>query len=243
MEWKLILNFKIELNIFILLLLKSNMITIKGQYGIESSVNSFDELLTFIDYDFIYEINCSNNNLTSLPKLPVYLVNLDCSNNNLTHLPKLPPFLECLQCTNNKLISIPNIPKKLGWLYASDNNLTQLPVLPFTLRILHCYNNKLSKLPEIPPKVSTLYCINNNLTDLPYIRGNIYYLLYSNNPISDFIYTYFKGHHRLYFDWKDSYKKKYVSKLSNWFLECKYNPKYKYCRDRVNANYDELVIA
>ena len=42
------------------------MITIKGEYGIETSVNSFDELLTFIDYDFISEINCSNNNLRSL---------------------------------------------------------------------------------------------------------------------------------------------------------------------------------
>ena len=241
MEWKLILNFKIELNIFILLLLKNNMITFKNEYGIESSVNSFDELLTFIDYDFIYELNCSNNNLTSLPKLPIYLVNLDCSNNNLTRLPKLPLFLECLHCTNNKLAILPQIPKKLGWLYASDNNLTQLPKLSLNMRILYCSNNKLNKLPELPRKVKYLYCINNNITDLPDMPENLHYILYDNNPIYDFIDEYFEGCKNLYFEWKTQFKKKYVSKLSNWFLECKYNPKYKYCRDRVNANYDELV--
>jgi hypothetical protein len=217
------------------------MITIKGEYDIETSVNSFDELLEFIDYDFISEINCSNNNLTFLPKLPVYLVTLYCSNNNLSLLPKLPPFLECLECSNNKLTSLPALPKTLMRLYTADNTLSELPVIPLKLRILHCSNNKLSKLPHIPGKVSTLNCINNNITDLPDMPENIYYLLYINNPISDFIYTYFKGHHRLYFDWKDSYKKKYVSKLSDWFLECKYNPKYKYCRDRINAEYNELI--
>ena len=47
------------------------MITIKGVYGVKSSVNTFDELLKFIDYDFISEINCSNNDLTHLPRLPI----------------------------------------------------------------------------------------------------------------------------------------------------------------------------
>ena len=57
----------------------------------------------------------------------------------------------------------------------------------------------------------------------------------------DFVDNYFYGSKIAYFEWKDSYKKIYVSKLSNWFLECKYNPKYKYCRDRVNSEYDELI--
>jgi hypothetical protein len=100
----------------------------------------------------------------------------------------------------------------------------------------------LSKLPEIPPKVSTLYCINNNLTDLPDMPENLHYILYDTNPIYDFIDTYFYGNKNSYFKWKYSYKKKYSDKLADWFLECKYNPKYKYCRDRVNDEYNELVI-
>ena len=32
---------------------------------------------------------------------------------------------------------------------------------------------------------------------------------------------------------------KAVLKISNWFLECKYNPKYKYCKDRINKLYDD----
>ena len=39
---------------------------------------------------------------------------------------------------------------------------------------------------------------------------------------------------------KTSFRRnKAVLKISNWFLECKYNPKYKYCKDRINRLYDE----
>ena len=34
-------------------------------------------------------------------------------------------------------------------------------------------------------------------------------------------------------------QKNAVSTISNWFLECKYNPKYKYCKDILNKLYDE----
>ena len=32
----------------------------------------------------------------------------------------------------------------------------------------------------------------------------------------------------------------FSNKIGEWFLECKYNPKYKYCRDRVDKEYNEL---
>jgi len=28
-------------------------------------------------------------------------------------------------------------------------------------------------------------------------------------------------------------------KIANWFLKCKYNPTFKYCRDRMNQHYDQ----
>ena len=28
--------------------------------------------------------------------------------------------------------------------------------------------------------------------------------------------------------------------IGEWFLECKYNPKYKYCKDRLIKEYEEL---
>ena len=31
-------------------------------------------------------------------------------------------------------------------------------------------------------------------------------------------------------------------KIENWFLKCKYNPKYKYCRDRLEKEYHNLNI-
>ena len=39
--------------------------------------------------------------------------------------------------------------------------------------------------------------------------------------------------------WKIEQEKKATLQISNWFLECKYNPKYKYCKDRLNKLYEE----
>lgn len=35
-------------------------------------------------------------------------------------------------------------------------------------------------------------------------------------------------------------KKQAVDKISYWFLKCKYNPNYKYCKNRLNKEYDSL---
>ena len=100
----------------------------------------------------------------------------------------------------------------------------------------------MNKLPYLPYKIKYFDCINNNITDLPDLPEDLQSITFNENPIYDFINEYFEGSQRLYFEWKNSYKKIYSAKLGNWFLECKYNPKYKYCRDRVDAEYDELVI-
>ena len=34
--------------------------------------------------------------------------------------------------------------------------------------------------------------------------------------------------------------KKQSNIIGEWFLDCKYNPKYKYCRNMVNRGYDSL---
>ena len=46
------------------------------------------------------------------------------------------------------------------------------------------------------------------------------------------------------YDWYMSNNYKYiefVKKIEEWWLECKYNPKYKYCREKtVMKDYNEL---
>ena len=52
-------------------------------------------------------LDCSNNQLTSLPPLNNSLVYLDCSWNKLTSLPPLNNSLEYLNCSRNQLNSLP----------------------------------------------------------------------------------------------------------------------------------------
>jgi len=43
-------------------------------------------------------------------------------------------------------------------------------------------------------------------------------------------------------DEEEKYKIKQVNKIKKWFLKCKYNPKYKYCRDKLEAQYKEMYV-
>ena len=93
------------------------------------TVSSFDE----IRKDEVVSIDCSYNNLKSLPE------NMDFPN------------LQIFDCSDNKLVSLPekmNLPN-LKTFGCSSNNLESLPEnmnLP-GLRYFYCNNNKLKSLP------------------------------------------------------------------------------------------------
>jgi Leucine-rich repeat (LRR) protein len=70
------------------------------------------------------------------------IVRLDCSNNQLTSLAKLPDSLQILYCWNNQLTSLPELPNSLQHLYCNHNQLTSLPELPNSLQHLYCNDNK-----------------------------------------------------------------------------------------------------
>jgi Leucine-rich repeat (LRR) protein len=75
---------------------------------------------------------------------------IDCSNNNLTSLEGIENLrnLRILDCSNNNLTSIEGIEnlRNLTHLYCYHNNLTSLKGIENlrNLRILHCYNNNFS---------------------------------------------------------------------------------------------------
>jgi len=91
-------------------------------YNGDIKYNSFEEIFSKINnYDEIVYIDCYNNQLTSLPKLPNSLQELYCDNNKLTSLPKLLNSLQELDCSNNQLTELPELPKSLQILYYVGN--------------------------------------------------------------------------------------------------------------------------
>ena len=195
-------------------------ITIKFSDNIEHNYNSFEEILKIDNYDDIIDINCSWINLSVLPNLPNSLIRLCCHNNNLSSLPELPNSLTYIDCANN--------------------NLSSLSKLPNSLKKLWCGNNNLSVLPELPNSLTELWCYNNNLSSLPKLPNSLNYFSYNTNPIFIYIKKYFEGDREKYFEYEINMKKKFTNKIEIWFLDCKYNPKYKYCRKRLMKEYNEL---
>jgi Leucine-rich repeat (LRR) protein len=183
--------------------------------------NSFDELLNLDNYDEIINLDCSKNNLSTLPKLPDSLTELDCSFNNLSILPELPKFLKKIDCSYNNLSILPKLSNSLIEIDSSYNNLYTLPKLS---------NNLIE-----------LFCNNNNLLFLPYLPDSLEHLICYSNPIKNLINKKFNGLWKEYREYKNlKMKKQSINKISNWYLECKYNPKYLYCRNRLEREFHQL---
>ena len=196
------------------------MIIIKFNDNIEHTYNNFDEILKLDNYNDIVHINCAYNSLSSLPELPNSLQELYCRHNNLSNLPELPRLLKYLYCGNNSLSNLPKLPDSLIRLNCEVNNLSSLPKLPDSLIDLYCNNNNISSFPELP----------NSLTDLDY----------KNNPIYSYTHKYFDNNVYKYLEFNKKMNKIFINKIENWFLDCKYNPKYLYCRTRLMKEYEDL---
>jgi len=156
--------------------------------------------------------------------------------NHLKELPELPNSLKKLYCGNNLLKKLPNLPNSLIYLSCYQSQLTILPKLPNNLIDLCCGNNQLTIIPNLPNSLRILFCYNNQLTILPILPNLIKDYYYDGNPVYDYIKNKCGGNLELYY--KEN--KIFANKIGEWFLECKYNPKYKYCRDRVDKEYDKL---
>lgn len=211
-------------------------------FGSHVHYESFDDLKERQGelYDTIKYLSCVNMNLTFLPKLPSALEVLVCNNNELVELPILPYGLKELYCVRNNLTKLPDLPDKLVSLWCQFNEIKKLPKLPDGLYTLVCDCNKITEFPIVPYGIQTIHCSYNKIKVLPYIPELVYIyntanIRINNNPMSDIVESRYKNDLHLYMK-----EKKAVDEISNWFISCKYNPRYKYCRKRIENEYHEL---
>jgi Leucine-rich repeat (LRR) protein len=196
------------------------MIIIYKLQGGSKNITTSDSLETIrrlYFYDGIEYLNCSNNDLSILPMLPQKLKILDCSCNSLQSLPELPHTLVTLKCESNQL--------------------RYVPVLHTGIKSVICCYNNLTFIPTLPPTLEELFCNNNELKILPIENVKLRIFTYFNNPVYDYIKDYCYCSFEIY----HNENKVFANKLGSCFLKCKYNPHYKYCRDRVNSEYDILM--
>ena len=96
---------------------------------------------------------------------------------------------------------------------------------------LYCSNNQITSLSlNMMINLEYLDCSNNQITNLDNLPYNLKKLDCYNNPIYHLIKNYFDDDFKKYSIWRKKFLKKFIFKIEDWFLECKYNPKYKYCK-------------
>ena len=75
------------------------------------------------------EFQCSNSEINSIPEFEILeaseLKNIQCNDNKLTHLPKLPQGIYHVDAHNNNIKLFPNLPTGIATLYLSGNPFTK----------------------------------------------------------------------------------------------------------------------
>lgn len=225
---------------------KQKSITVRLPNYLEAFIWIFGKLESIPDRlpDTLIRFNCLSNKLTKIPQLPNKLTVLSVMANNITELPELPNTLKYLNCSNNNISSLPELPDSLKELCCNDNNLVVLPKLPSTLKTLLCVDNHIIKLPKLPDNIEKLYCCKNNIIEIEnheiYNKIPNYECMFYQNPIFEYIETYFEGDVAKHFKFIESYERTFANKIANWYLDCKYNPIYIKCREKIKLSYDEL---
>jgi Leucine-rich repeat (LRR) protein len=135
------------------------MISITLNDGTKITYNTFDEIVDYCKNQII-ELNCSDNNLSSLSYTIGDYINLkilNCSYNELTTLPPSIGYLTNLThlyCYGNNLTSLPDSIcdlTNLEELNLSSNNLVSLPDLIgnlINLKVLRFFRTNITSVPE-----------------------------------------------------------------------------------------------
>ena len=201
---------------------------------------NFKKLLEFKDYHKITEIDCRFLNLKELPEeLPFNLITLDCSYNQIKKLPKLPDSLTVLDCSHNKIKELPSImPSYIRFIYCSYNKIKTINIKNNdTLIYIDCQYNKLIDLPTLT-NIKGKYkyiCYDDTITPYLVLRISI-----NNNPIHNILINLFDYNIDKYTEFMHKAYKIYADKIGQWFLDCKYDPQYKYCREKlIMKDYNE----
>ncbi|TGD59851.1 DUF7619 domain-containing protein, partial [Flavobacterium humi] len=138
----------------------------------------------------LQSLNCSENDLTSLPVSPlINLKYLSCGENHLTSLSLSSLVnLQYLDCRSNNFTSVnPNQNPTLKYLDCSFNPLTSLNVTQnLALETLECTNNQLVSLDVIQNSaLLKLNCTGNQLTNLNVTQNpSLVYLYCANNQLA-----------------------------------------------------------
>ena len=91
--------------------MNANTIQILNQYNIDiielnlSSAN-INGILDLLKFTQLKTLNCSNNQITNLNKLPNSLTTLNCSHTKITNLDNLPNSLTTLNCNGTKITDL-----------------------------------------------------------------------------------------------------------------------------------------
>lgn len=195
--------------------------------------------------DTLKVLYCEDNLIKILPKLPLSMTHLYAECNSIEHCEDeiFPPNLHIIFLGYNKLKTIPKYhDNEFSIISFNDNSLTEIPKLPkinnFAV-IDFSGNEEIKEFPKIPVSYNCNISIDDtNIERLPLHDPKLVIFNYERTPLKNFLEEEYKPMNMYMKDEKEKYDA--VKKIEIWFLKCKYNPEYKYCKNRLNKEYEKM---
>jgi serine/threonine protein phosphatase PrpC/Leucine-rich repeat (LRR) protein len=124
-------------------------------------------------------LDISRNHLDRLPDMShlVSLRVLDCSDNFLTELPKLPISLREVSFRNNSFTSVPDLAEilpKISLLNFGENDISEFPLLAESVSAIYFDRSRLDRVPVMgAPNLRRLMVCNARLREMPSFQRNL----------------------------------------------------------------------
>lgn len=112
--------------------------------------------------DYVTELDCSWNHLTTLRGCPSNIIKIDCESNNITSFDGCPPNVIQINCQDNMLTSLRGCPDSVKILDCSWNDIESMKFCPANISKISFFGDAIKSLEYCPNKAESCTFLSNN---------------------------------------------------------------------------------
>ncbi|MEP1488319.1 MAG: COR domain-containing protein [Algibacter sp.] len=143
------------------------------------------EVPSLLDFNWIYQLNLSNNRIVNIECIPESVKWLYIHKNEISEVKSIPNKVETLILSHNFISKIENLPNNIKNLSLSDNNISEIEKVPNGLELINFSNNKIKKINKLPISTQFINLSHNKISQLENIPSNTKIIDLSHNQISE----------------------------------------------------------
>ncbi|MBP0902379.1 COR domain-containing protein [Mariniflexile gromovii] len=143
------------------------------------------EVPNLVDFNWIYQLNLSNNKIVNIECIPESVKWLYIHKNEISEIKNIPSKVETLIISHNYISKIENLTSNIKNLSLSDNNINEIEKIPNGVELINLSRNNIRKINNLPYNAQFINLSHNKITHLENIPLDTNIIDLSHNQISE----------------------------------------------------------